>query len=75
MRTTISLDDDVMESVRDIAEAHRESVGRVVSDLLRQALAPTPRLDRAADGLPIVRVPMDARTITPEAVARAVGQP
>lgn len=38
MRTTLSIDDDVLDEVRQRAEAEGESVGQTVSVLLRQAL-------------------------------------
>jgi hypothetical protein len=38
MRTTISIDDDVLEEVRKRAEAEGETIGQAVSELLRQAL-------------------------------------
>jgi hypothetical protein len=38
MRTTLNIDDDVLQAVREIAKRERRSVGAVVSDLLRKAL-------------------------------------
>ncbi len=38
MRTTLSLDDDVLLAVKERAERERRSVGAVLSDLARQAL-------------------------------------
>ena len=40
MRTTLTIDDDVLLAARDIAEAHSRTLGGVISDLARQALAP-----------------------------------
>lgn len=39
MRTTVDIDDDVLHAVREISRAQRQSVGKVVSQLLRVALA------------------------------------
>ncbi len=39
MRTTLNIDDDLLLAVREIASRDSKSVGRAVSDLLRQALA------------------------------------
>lgn len=39
MRTTLSIDDDVLLAVRERARRDRRSVGAVLSDLARQALA------------------------------------
>lgn len=44
MRTTISLDEDVLSAVRDRAHQEMRSMGSVLSELARQALtAPQPR--------------------------------
>lgn len=38
MRTTVDLDADVLEAVRDLARRQGKSIGRVLSELARQAL-------------------------------------
>jgi hypothetical protein len=38
MRTTIDIEDDVLEAAKEIAQRERTSAGRVVSRLLRAAL-------------------------------------
>jgi hypothetical protein len=38
MRTTLSVDDDVLFAARELAKRERRSVGEVLSDLARQAL-------------------------------------
>jgi hypothetical protein len=38
MRTTLSLDDDVLLAVKERAERERRTAGEVLSDLARQAL-------------------------------------
>ncbi len=38
MRTTVSIDDDVLLAVKDRARREHRSVGEVLSDLARQAL-------------------------------------
>lgn len=70
MRTTLSIDDDVLEDARQIAAAEGSSVGAVISALARQALAPARITER--DGFPVFDVPHDARPIAAEDVARAV---
>lgn len=40
VRTTLSLDDDVLEAVRSLAEQRKRSLGEVVSELVRQSLSP-----------------------------------
>jgi Ribbon-helix-helix protein, copG family len=38
MRTTLSVDDDVLFAVRELAKRERRSIGEVLSDLARQTL-------------------------------------
>lgn len=75
MRTTLTIDDDVLDAARELAEAHGVPLGRVVSDLARRALAPSVRVVTAPDGLPIVEASAAARPITGEDVARALAEP
>ncbi|EAQ70251.1 putative antitoxin VapB44 [Synechococcus sp. RS9909] len=38
MRTTLDIDDDLLQAAKDLAKQQRMSAGQVVSTLLRQAL-------------------------------------
>lgn len=38
MRTTLSLDDDVLEHIREFAEGRRISLGRAASELIRRGV-------------------------------------
>lgn len=39
MRTTLTIDDDMMALAKDIAQREDRSIGAVVSDLMRRAVA------------------------------------
>lgn len=39
MRTTINLDDDVLQSARALAQRYRKSLGEILSALARESLA------------------------------------
>jgi hypothetical protein len=39
MRTTVAIDDDVLEAARKLAVARDQPLGKVVSDLMRRGLA------------------------------------
>ena len=67
MRTTLSIDDDVLEAARAIAEQTRRSLGAVVSNLAREGLKPRPAV-RSRGGLPVFSVSEKARPFTPDAV-------
>lgn len=70
MRTTLTLDDDVLEAAREIAEARKQSLGAVISELARRAL-PTVTWSTKG-GFPRVNMPAHSPVITSEAVARAL---
>jgi hypothetical protein len=40
MRTTLEIDDDVMQAARELARLKNQPVGRVISDLTRRGLVP-----------------------------------
>lgn len=52
MRTTLDLDDDILAAARSIAAARKETMGKVVSDLVRQSLAA--KLKKSPTGLPLL---------------------
>jgi len=54
MRTTLQLEPDVYEAARLISFRRKQSLGKVVSDLVREALAnsPQPSLGTQPNGLP-----------------------
>jgi hypothetical protein len=66
MRTTLTLDPDVLRAARRLARARSISLGAALSELARRGL----RLERAlaGDGLPLFHVPAGARPITLEEV-------
>ena len=68
MRTTLQIDDDVIEGARQIARAEGKTLGAVLSDLARQSLRPVGI--RLEDGFPVFDVRPDAPPITDEDVAR-----
>lgn len=70
MRTTLQIDDDVLEDARNIARSDGRSVGAVISDLARRSLRPVGFVE--VDGLPVFDVPADAPAITADDVARAL---
>ena len=52
MRTTLDIDDDVLQAAKERARREQKTAGEVVSDLLRQALtAPAPSAVREPKAL------------------------
>ena len=72
VRTTINLDDDVLETSRAIARTERRALGAVVSDLVRRGLVPPQLRIDDEEGFPVFRVRAPARPITDEMVRMAL---
>lgn len=69
MRTTLTLDDDVLELVVRQARLRGVSLGKTVSDLLRRGLsAATPAQEK--DGLVVFHLPADSPKVTTDDVRR-----
>jgi len=67
MRTTLSIDDEVLEQVKRYAADRSMPVGEAVSELLRKAFR-TPTPTRMVNGLRIFDVPPDSPPITTKKV-------
>lgn len=71
MRTTLTIDDDVLAIAKSLAHARSESVGRVLSDLARRGLEAAPQIERKGGAaFPTFNVAPDAPLITLEDVKR-----
>jgi hypothetical protein len=68
MRTTLTLDPDVLQAARSLARAQDISIGAAVSQLARRGLKQ--ERPEAPSGLPRFHVPPEARVITLEDVKR-----
>ena len=53
MRTTLDIDDDVLQAAKELAAAHGKTAGQVVSELARQALSPS-HSHRVRNGVPVL---------------------
>ncbi len=67
MRITIAIDDDVIAGAKKLADKQGEGLGRVLSDLARQALKDT---SRTRNGIPLLPVRPGSVPVTPRLVNR-----
>jgi hypothetical protein len=69
MRTTLDIDDDVLQAAKEIAASERSTTGKVISDLARKGLTPPKPKVRFRNGVPLLgpRSPND-RPLTMELV-------
>ena len=69
MRTTLDLDLDVLQAAKEIALARGLSAGRVISELVRKALA-TPRPAKVRSGVRLLSRKAGSPPLTMAAVNR-----
>lgn len=75
MRTTLDIDDDVLEAAKDLAANRRTTAGKVLSDLARQALEPR-RRPTVRNGVPLLpRPPPGSPKLTLDLVNRLRDEP
>jgi hypothetical protein len=73
MRTTLDIDDDVLQAAKELAEMRRKTAGQVLSDLARKALSATPTT-RVRNGVPLL--PSEpGRIVTMQMVEDLLDQP
>jgi len=71
MRTTVTIDDDVLAAARTLAVRKRISLGSALSELARRGFSYEPAGMHSGDAS-LFAVPPDARPITSEDVYRAL---
>ena len=55
MRTTLDIDDDVLQAAKELAEARGTTAGKMLSSLARKGLAPAPSPAAATrNGVPVL---------------------
>jgi len=70
MRTTLDIDEDVLETAKQLAAKRGTTAGKVLSDLARRALTPLARGARKRNGVLVLPQRKGGELVTPEAVTR-----
>ncbi len=68
MRTTLTIDDDVLAAAKGLASLERKSIGAVISALARQALQPQPSSPPTRNGVPLLQTQTGTVPVTSEIV-------
>lgn len=70
VRTTLDIDEDVLQAAKELAALRKTTAGKVISELARKGLRP--RGDAVSDrnGVPLLPPREDERPVTPELVNR-----
>jgi hypothetical protein len=71
MRTTLDIDDDVLQAARSVAAAEGKNIGKALSELARRGLAPRPQT-RTRSGFPVFETGPGDSPITLELVRDAL---
>ena len=69
MRTTLNLDDDVLEILKEYADSRSLALGKAASDLVRRGLA-APIQTRMENGFYTIVLPEDSPIVTSEHVRK-----
>ena len=64
MRTTLTIDDDVLLAAKGLADRQQKSLGEVISTLARQALKPTNTRSKIRNGIHLLPVRAGAVPVT-----------
>ena len=68
MRTTLSIDDDVLAAAKGLASLQRKSIGEVISALARQALQAQLSSPATRNGVPLLQTQAATMPVTLEMV-------
>ena len=79
MRTTVTLDDDVYKAAQTRAQATGKKLGRVLSEMARQAIQPSGRgskqaTPKGASRFPAFEVPAGSRMIPASQIQKALDE-
>ncbi|MCB0006716.1 MAG: CopG family transcriptional regulator [Anaerolineales bacterium] len=67
MRTTVNIDDDVLDAIRELARRKRLTMGQILSDLARQSLTRHIKAD-TRNGVPLFPAPPGGEPVALELV-------
>lgn len=70
MRTTLTIDDDILAAAKSLADHEGTTVGQVISALAREALRPKDITETTRNGIPLLPVQPNAKPVTPEMIRR-----
>ncbi len=70
VRTTLDIDDDVLQAAKELADHRKTTAGKVLSELARQALEPAGR-QAVRNGVPLLARP---RRGSPKATMQSVNR-
>lgn len=70
VRTTLSLDNDVLEAAKELAALQSRTLGEVISELARRSLSAPPEHRRLRNGVPLLPARAAGVRVTSELIRR-----
>jgi hypothetical protein len=70
MRTTLDLDEDILQAAKELAARRKTTAGKILSELARAALRPEGPELGVRNGVPLLPARADERPVTAAAVNR-----
>jgi hypothetical protein len=70
VRTTLDIDNDVLQAAKELGRLKGKTAGQIISELAREALAPRKRTLKIRNGVPLLPSRGDGTVITMEDVNR-----
>lgn len=70
MRTTLDIDEDVLQAAKELAQQQKTTAGRVLSELARKGLQPPAESPELRNGVPLLPPRKGEKPVTSEAVDR-----
>jgi hypothetical protein len=74
MRTTLDVDDDVLQAAKEIASVRKRTAGQLLSELARDALKPR-QAGRVRNGVPVLPRRPGTPVLTVERVNELLDEP
>ena len=74
VRTTLDIDEDVLQAAKELAARHGKTAGQVVSELARKALEPR-QAGRLRNGVPVLPRRPGTPLLTVERVHKLLDEP
>ncbi|MDE0524403.1 MAG: hypothetical protein OXH79_20860 [Boseongicola sp.] len=75
MRTTLNIDDEILEAARSIAGERNLSVGAALSELARRGLRPATQVGRKRSGFPVFEISHAGTVLTLDRVRKHEDDP
>ena len=74
MRTTLDVDEDVLQAAKELAAERGTTAGKVLSELAREALRPRPSKTKVRNGVPVLPPRQGEALVTHAVVERLLDE-